>query len=74
MGFIDTKSSSYSGPNTRKAVTSTKSDMSLPQHGGEGGGKEGDVDGGHNDIGFTPKRTVDTNYTGKGRNLQCEEF
>lgn len=72
MGFIDTKSSGYS--KGRAAVSGQKSDYSLPQWGGEGGGKDGDVRGKNSDIGFTPGVTPNPSYTGKGRNLKCEEF
>ena len=72
MGFIDTKSSSYS--KGRAATASNKSDYSLPQWGGEGGGKTGDVPGKNKDVSFTPGVTPDPSYTGKGRNLKCENF
>lgn len=74
MGFINTKSDDYSGPNTRKGIASQKSDANLPQWGGEGGGKDGTVNGKNKDIGFTPGVSPDPSYTGKGRNLKVESF
>ena len=72
MGFIDTKSSSSS--KGREAVAGQKSDDNLPQWGGEGGGKTGNVPGKNADIAFTPGVTPDPSYTGKGRNLKVESF
>jgi hypothetical protein len=72
MGFIDTKSSSYS--KGRAATANQKSDDNLPQWGGEGGGKSGDVPGRNSDVAFTPGVTPNPGYTGKGRNLKIEDF
>ncbi len=72
MPFINTNSDSYGGPSTRAAISGNKSDDGLPQHGGEGGGKDGNVPGDNSDIGFTPGVNPNPKYTGPGRNLSQE--
>ena len=47
-----------------------KSDSNLPQHGGEGK----DLGTRGSDVGFTPKRGVNTAYTGQGRNLNTQTY
>jgi hypothetical protein len=68
MKFHNTKNDSGG----RAAIQSNKSDMDLKQIGGEGGGKTGSIPGGSKDVSFTPARSVNTNYTGPGRNLKKE--
>ena len=47
-----------------------KSDSSLKQHGGEGGGATGTVPGSKNDVGFTPSKA---GQSGPGRNLSTSK-
>lgn len=51
-----------------------KSDSSLKQQGGEGGGSTGSVPGGGGGLGWTPSKSPNPNYTGPGRNLKSEKF
>lgn len=51
-----------------------KSDSSLKQQGGEGGGSTGSVPGAGGGVGYTPSKNPGENYTGPGRNLKSEKY
>lgn len=51
----------------KEAYKGNKSDMSLGQHGGEGRSLAG-----KQSVNLTPARSINTNYTGMGRNLKTE--
>ena len=49
-----------------------KTDSSLSQHGGEGGGKEGSIPGGLGGVGLSPSKSPNESYTGPGRGLKSK--
>ena len=66
MGFTNVKSQSPG----KAASDSKKSDMKLPQHGGEGGG----LDKKSGSFAFTPKKGYTEEYCGPGRHLDTKSF
>ena len=59
------------GGEGKGAYKGHKTNMNLPQHGGEGGGKAGTVPGRGSDIAFTPGKPK-VEYCGPGRYLKTE--
>ena len=49
-----------------------KTDSSLSQQGGEGGGKEGSIPGGSGGVGWSPSKSPNESYTGPGRSLKAK--
>lgn len=70
MGFSNFKDKSGG----RDAIQSNKSDATLNQIGGEGGGKEGKIPSGNSDLAFHPHKNHDASYSGQGRDLKKEDF